>query len=182
MARETWKENLRAVEALNIRPHDHVLDIGCGHGRALSELARRAPQGRIAGVDPSRLMAEMAAERNQRHIRAGRVDISDSGVDNIPYADASFDKALCVHAVYFWSDIGAAFREISRVLKPGGRAALVLRTAANEAAVGAFPQDIYRFHSLDDLYAAMAGAGLVCNQKGDEDEKRNSVLLMIEKV
>jgi ubiquinone/menaquinone biosynthesis C-methylase UbiE len=76
MARETWKENLRALEALNIRPDDHVLDIGCGHGRALSELALRAPHGRIAGADPSRLMAEMATERNQRHIRAGRIEIS----------------------------------------------------------------------------------------------------------
>lgn len=182
MARETWAENVRAIDALDIQPEDRVLDIGCGHGRALAELARRAPKGRVAGADPSALMAEIAVQRNRRLVRARHVEVSVAGVENLPYADASFDKALCVHVVYFWNDMGAAFREIARVLRPGGHAAFVLRTAANKAAVGAFPPDIYRFRSLDELASAMADAGLLCKKPGDEDERRSSVLLMAEKV
>ena len=113
--------------------------------------------------------------------RPRHVDVSVATVEILPYADASFDKALCVHVVYFWNDLDAAFRDIARVLRPGGRAAFVLRTAANKAAVRAFPPDVYRFRSLDDLAAAMADAGLVCIKPDDEDERRSAVLLMAEK-
>jgi ubiquinone/menaquinone biosynthesis C-methylase UbiE len=120
-------------------------------------------------------------QRNRRLVRAHLIDISVAGVDNLPYADASFDKALCVHVVYFWNDIGAAFRETSRILRPGGRAAFVLRIAANKAAVSTAPPDVYRFRSLDDLAAVMADAGLFCYKLGDEDERQSSILLMAEK-
>ena len=65
MARETWRENLRAMDSLGIAQADHVLDVGCGHGRSLPELATRAPRGRIVGVDPSELMVEIAKQRNR---------------------------------------------------------------------------------------------------------------------
>lgn len=160
MARETWSENLRAINALNVAPTDHVLDIGCGPGRGLAELARRAPRGRIAGADPSELMVEAAVQRNRSHVRARLVDVAHAGVDHLPFADAAFDKILCVHVVYFWSDLGAGLLEIARVLKTGGRLALVFRTAANEAAVRAFPKDIYRFPVLEEVIAALTTAGL----------------------
>ncbi len=58
MARETWRQNLRVMDALRIEPADHVLDVECGHERSLAELAARAPRGRISGVNPSQLMVE----------------------------------------------------------------------------------------------------------------------------
>lgn len=61
MARETWSQNLRAMDALGIERGDHILNVGCGHGRSLMELAARAPRGRVVGVDPSELMVEIAA-------------------------------------------------------------------------------------------------------------------------
>ena len=42
MARETWSQNLRVIQALGIDRSDHILDLGCGHGRSLTELAVRA--------------------------------------------------------------------------------------------------------------------------------------------
>lgn len=45
MGRETWRENLRVMDNLGIEQGDHVLDIGCGHGRSLMELAARAVLG-----------------------------------------------------------------------------------------------------------------------------------------
>lgn len=159
MARETWAANRRVIEALEVAPGDHVLDVGCGHGRGLAPLAARARKGRVVGADPSALMADMAVRRNRRLVRNGRVKVVVAGAEALPFSDATFDKALCVHVVYFWTDMDACLKEIARVLKPGGRLALLFRTSADEAAVQAFPADIYRFPALKEMTAALAAAG-----------------------
>jgi ubiquinone/menaquinone biosynthesis C-methylase UbiE len=135
MARETWSQNLRVMNALGIDPSDGVLDIGCGHGRSLAELAARAPRGHIVGVDPSELTIEIAAQRNRSLIEASRVEVVLSGVESLPFPDDFFDKALCVHVLYFWKNIETSLREIARVLKPGGRLGLLFRTNADPNAI-----------------------------------------------
>jgi ubiquinone/menaquinone biosynthesis C-methylase UbiE len=166
MARETLPANMSAIDALDIQPRDHVLDIGCGHGRSLGVLAARAREGHVAGVDPSALMTEIAVERNRKLVKARRVEVAIAGADALPFADDSFDKALCVHVIYFWRDLDAALREIARVMKPGGRLALLCRTSANEAAMRAFPSDIYRFRSAAETIAALAAAGFTVDGDG----------------
>ena len=139
MARETWDKNRRAIEAIEVKERDCVLDIGCGHGRSLTALAALARKGRVVGVDPSELMAEIAVRRNRGLVRARSVEVRIATADALPFPDAAFDKAMCVHVVYFWTDLDAALREIARVLKPDARLALVFSTDANKAAVRTFP-------------------------------------------
>jgi ubiquinone/menaquinone biosynthesis C-methylase UbiE len=167
MARETWRQNLRAMDALGIEQGDHVLDIGCGHGRSLTELAARAPQGHVVGADPSELMVEIAAQRNRPLIEAARVDVVLSSVESLPFPDDLFDKAQCVHVLYFWNDIETSLREIARVLKPGGRLGLLFRTNADLKAIASFPPEIYRFPALADVLAALERAGMVVHVVGD---------------
>jgi ubiquinone/menaquinone biosynthesis C-methylase UbiE len=167
MALETWHQNLRAIDALGIDQGDHVLDIGCGHGRSLTELAARAPRGRIVGVDPSELMIEIAAKRNQPLIGSGRVDVVLSTLESLPFPDDAFDKVLCVHVLYFWNDIEASLREIARVLKPDGRLGLLFRTNADLKAIASFPPEIYRFPALTDVSAALERAGMDVHVAGD---------------
>jgi ubiquinone/menaquinone biosynthesis C-methylase UbiE len=178
MARETWSDNLAAIDALDLKPTDHVLDIGCGHGRALGELARRAPLGRVVGVDPSELMTEIAVDRNRSLVRAKRVDVAQAGVEELPFEDRTFDKAMCVHGIYFWSDIDAALKEINRVLKPGGRAVFLFRSSTNVAAAE-FPLEVYKFPSLHELVGAMTDLGLDC--RVERQELRSSVVLSAER-
>ena len=159
MARETLSANLRAIDALNIQPADHVLDIGCGHGRSLAEIASRAPDGRVAGVDPSELMVEIAIKRNSRLVKTRRIDVTVGAIEALPFADGSFDKALCVHVIYFWKNLRVGFQEIARILKPGAQFALVFRSSADAAAVKAFPSDIYHFYNLVEVQAALIDAG-----------------------
>lgn len=159
MARETWAPNLRAMEALAVAPTDHVLDVGCGHGRGLATLAARASQGRVVGVDPSELMAGIAVKRNGDLVRARRVDVAVATAEALPFPAGAFDKALCVHVIYFWNDLDPGLREIARVLKPGGRLALLCRTDADAAAVQSFPPEIYTFRSLLTVVAALERAG-----------------------
>jgi ubiquinone/menaquinone biosynthesis C-methylase UbiE len=160
MARETWSQNLRVMDALRIEPADHILDVGCGHGRSLTELAARAPRGHIVGVDPSELMVEIAEQRNRPLIEATRVDVIHSGVESLPFPDGVFDKAQCVHVLYFCKDIETSLREIARVLKPGGRLGLLFRTNADPKAIASFPPEIYRFPALAEVSAALERAGM----------------------
>ncbi len=165
MARETWGENMRAIEALDVASGDCVLDVGSGPGRSIAELARRASSGRIVGIDPSELMAEVAVRRNRKLVKERRAEIRVASAASLPFADNTFDKALCVHVIYFWNDLDTAFREIARVMKPGGRLALLFRTNADEAAVSAFPAEVYNFRALRDVIAPLEAAGFTVDTR-----------------
>ena len=178
MARETWAANLLAIEALDIAFADHVLVVGCGHGRSLAALAARAPRGKVVGVDPSGLMAEIARKRNRRLAKASRVKVIVATADNLPFPDATFDKALCVHVVYFWPDLETPLAEIARVLKPGGRLALLFRTSADLAATAAFPPEIYRFPAWGEMVAALKSAGFAIDGDQAEGESPEPVLIV----
>ncbi len=179
MARETWSHNLRVMDALVIDRDDRILDLGCGHGRSLTELATRARMGRVVGADSSELMVEIAVQRNRALIEAARVDVVLATVESLPFPDDVFDKVLCVHVLYFWNDLDVSLREIARVLKPGGRLGLLFRTKADPAAVASFPPEIYRFPALAEVTAALEQAGLDVHAASDCTNE--PVLLLAEK-
>jgi ubiquinone/menaquinone biosynthesis C-methylase UbiE len=178
MAHETWAQNRRVIDALGVARGDHVLDIGCGPGRSLATLANLAPEGRVVGADPSALMAELAVKRNSALVRTHRVEIVMASAASLPFADAAFDKALCVHVLYFWNDPDGAFGEIARVLKPGGKLALFFRTSTDAKAVHAFPAEVYRFRSLTDVIASLEKTGLAIDQS---HEPATTPLLLVAK-
>jgi ubiquinone/menaquinone biosynthesis C-methylase UbiE len=178
MAHETWTQNRRSISALGVQRDDHVLDIGCGPGRSLAALANLASGGRVVGADPSALMAELAVKRNRALVRARRLEIVMAAAASLPFADAAFDKALCVHVLYFWVDLDRAFAEIARVLKPGGKLALFFRTSADVKAVRAFPAEVYRFRSSTDVIASLEKGGLAVEQS---DKPTTTPLLLVAK-
>lgn len=178
MARETWAENLRAIDALTIQSTDHILDIGCGHGRSLSELGARAPHGSAVGADPSDLMAQIAIEQNRALLKAGRAKVVIATASDLPFADATFDKAVCVHVLYFWKDLPSSFREMARVLKPGAKLALVFRSTQHAAAVQSFPADVYHFPELGEVETALADAGFVIALAAEQEHPANAHLLV----
>jgi ubiquinone/menaquinone biosynthesis C-methylase UbiE len=166
-----------AMDAVGIDERDHILDIGCGHGRGLTELAARARNGRVVGDDPSGLMVEIARERNLSLIQSGRADVIPATVESLPFPDGSFEKVLCVHVLYFWKDLDAPLHEIARVLKPGGRLGLLFRTRSDTAAA-LFPPEIYRFPSFEEVEEALERAALI---KVASDCASEPVLLLAEK-
>jgi len=178
MARETWAENLRAIDALDIQPNDQVLDIGCGHGRSLSALATRASRGCAIGIDPSDLMVQIAVERNRALVRAGRAKVFIATASDLPFSDAAFDKAVCVHVLYFWKDLPSSFREMARVLKPGAKLSLVFRSAQHTAAVQAFPSDVYRFPAYGEVETALTAAGFVVDRPAEQELGARAHLLL----
>jgi ubiquinone/menaquinone biosynthesis C-methylase UbiE len=127
MAAKNAAMNQLAVEQLNIKSHDHILEIGFGPGTAIESAALRLTSGLIAGVDVSDVMLRQASWRNRRFIRDGRVEIKLGSVLQLPYLDSLFDKVFAVNSFHTWPDQQKALGEIRRVLKVGGILLLQLR-------------------------------------------------------
>lgn len=108
-----------ALELMNLAPGDQVLDIGCGAGWLVREIAGRVAEGRVAGMDISDEMVRRA-RRGATDLR--NVEFTVGAADSIPQAAASFDKVISVESAYYWPDPALGLKEILRVLRPGGSA------------------------------------------------------------
>ena len=159
MSFETQPANQVAAEQLAVEADEAVLEIGCGHGRTLARLAD-APGAYFAGIDPSDVMVRLARKRMRRWIEAGRAEVSLASSAKIPHPDGRFDAVLAVHVVYFWTDPLDDFREIRRVLRPGGRLLLGYRPRDAET-VAMLPASVYSLRSVDEIEGLLAASGFV---------------------
>jgi SAM-dependent methyltransferase len=92
-----------------------VLDVGCAKGRFVQALAQRG--ARMVGLDPAGSLLRAAARHGSPLVQ--------SSATSLPFASASFDALVCVEVVEHIPDIDRAVAEMSRVLRPGGRAILI---------------------------------------------------------
>ena len=150
--------NALAVEALEVQPDDQVLEIGFGPGAALAEIARLAPRGFAAGIDPSEAMISYVSRKLRNGIAAERVQLKLGTASSIPYEDGRFDRVLTVNTIYFWDQPDSALREIRRVMQRGGRFVLVFRATPDEAGALRVRAMAGR-PALDDVRGWMAAAG-----------------------
>ncbi|GAA1225015.1 MULTISPECIES: methyltransferase domain-containing protein [Streptomyces] len=117
--------NQPLLDAAAVRPGERVLDVGCGAGATTRLAARRAgPGGRALGVD---LSGPMLARAEETARREGAVDVSfERGDAQIhPFPAGAFDVAISRFGVMFFADPVAAFINIRRALRPGGRLAFI---------------------------------------------------------
>jgi ubiquinone/menaquinone biosynthesis C-methylase UbiE len=123
------------ADLLQVRPDDHVLDVGCGPGVTVALMAERATSGLVVGIDPSVEMLSQAAGRNKAAVQAGRVELRRGEVSALPYPDGFFTRACAVHSVYFWPSVEGGLRELHRVLGPDGPLILAVRMRRDDASV-----------------------------------------------
>ena len=127
----------RALDALAPQPGERVLDIGCGGGETALALAGAVgPSGAVVGVDLSEAVLAYArrAAQGHRHVSCVQGD-----AQTFPFEPASFDAAFSRFGVMFFADPIAAFANIRRSLKPGGRLAFVCWRALAENALDSVP-------------------------------------------
>jgi SAM-dependent methyltransferase len=127
-------ERLRAAAA--VRPGEDVLDVGCGAGQTTREAARAAAPGRVLGIDIFADALERARELSAAEA-LDNVAFEHGDAQTHPFEPASFDVAISRFGVMFFSDPAAAFTNIARALRPGGRLVVIVwqRQADNEWAV-----------------------------------------------
>ena len=122
----------KALAELAPRTDDRVLDVACGAGALVVEIAPRVE--RAVGADLSEGMLELARSR----LRAagdpgqlGNVEFVQAPSDALPFEDASFTALVCTTALHHFPDPQASIAEMARVLAPGGR--LVIGDMARDA-------------------------------------------------
>ena len=97
-----------------------ILDVGCGGGRTIQKLAAIATEGMLCGVDYAEGSVAASRGKNAQLIKAGRVEIQQASVSQLPFPDDKFDLVTAVETQYYWPDLVKDMQEILRVLKPGG--------------------------------------------------------------
>ncbi|MGE5322702.1 MAG: class I SAM-dependent methyltransferase [Actinomycetota bacterium] len=127
-----WNMNSRhskvtdwGLSHISVNEQDVILDAGCGGGRTVDKLAAMATHGKVYGVDYSAASVAVARKTNRRWMDAGRVEICEGSVSQLPFSNDAFDLITAVETHFWWPDLPGDMREVFRVLKPGGRFVII---------------------------------------------------------
>ena len=176
---QRWRE--RAADLAALAPGDRALDVATGTGDLAVALSERvAPTGEVIGSDFSEGMLELAREK------APGIRFETANALDLPYEDDSFDAATVGFGARNFADLAQGLREMTRVVRPGGRVVvleittpqrpplswffrvwfdrlvpLIGRVAGDPDAYSYLPNSVRRFPDARGLAAAMAAVGLV---------------------
>lgn len=122
-----------ALELLEPEPGHHVLEIGPAHGALIEQMTAAVPDLKVTAVEPSPDMIAMASRRNRALVEEGRLEFHEARISAIPCADASFDRVVTTHTVYFWPDLQQDLAEVVRVMRPGGRLVIGFKATRDDS-------------------------------------------------
>jgi demethylmenaquinone methyltransferase/2-methoxy-6-polyprenyl-1,4-benzoquinol methylase len=181
-----WRK--RAIRSLALAGHECVLDLCTGTADLAIEAARaRPPAARVVGVDFAGVMLGVGREKILRDRLAGRIALVRGDATRIPLADRSVDAITVAFGIRNVENIAAACDEMRRVLRPGGRIAILefalptapgIRTmyrwyfnhvlprigrlvSRHNAAYGYLPASVTAFASPDEFVTMLRQSGFV---------------------
>ena len=179
-----WRE--RAAVLAELEPGMSALDVCCGTGDLAFELQRRAgPEGRVIGSDFSERMLDLAREKGAAREGEQTPRFEWADALELPYDDGSFDAVTVGFGVRNLADLDRGVKELTRVLKPGGRLVILEITQPQRPPLSTFfslwfdrlvpvlgqlagdpdayaylPESVKRFPLPDALAARLDAAGL----------------------
>jgi ubiquinone/menaquinone biosynthesis C-methylase UbiE len=109
-----------ARRAVGMTRCGEAVDLGCGPGQLVIELARWSPGLHVTGIDLSDEMIARGQDNARRAGVADRVSFRRGDAQQIPFPDASLDLVISTLSLHHWSDPVVVLDEIARVLRPGG--------------------------------------------------------------
>lgn len=156
--------------------NEQVLDIGCGGGATLHRLSQHVTTGHMTGPDYSVISVAQSQKYNEADIIAGKMDVLEGSVEELPFDDAFFDKITTVESFYFWPDPQENLKEVRRVLKPSGTFLLIADVYNHENLAEKTKENIAKYHmfnpTLEEYQQLFTNAGFqdvhVYTQNGEK--------------
>lgn len=136
-----WRR--KAVDMVAASNPVSILDIACGTGDLTIALAKKIDGATVTGLDLSRNMLDIAAEKISNVGLEGRISLIEGDSLALPFADCSFDVVTVAYGVRNFSDISKGYREFYRVLKPGGLLCVIELTTPR----GAITYPLYKLYT-----------------------------------
>ena len=150
-----WRR--RTVRALALGAAPRVLDLATGTGDLAFDIARIHPDATVIGLDPSRQMLAVAQTKLERRGLTGRITLVEGDAQHLPYRDGEMDAVTIAFGIRNVPDRLAALREMARVVRRGGRVA-ILELGEPRAGFMAKAALFHTRHVVPRLGALLSGA------------------------
>jgi ubiquinone/menaquinone biosynthesis C-methylase UbiE len=147
------ERNEWTLSLLDLRPTDHVLEIGYGPGIAIRKVAETVTRGHIVGLDHSGVMLSQASRRNADSLATGRTTLMLGSVSALTELSGPFDRIYSVNVFMFWDDPVGVFQALRRLLAPTGVLATTLQPR------GRRPTDEDTVHAGNRITESLKAAG-----------------------
>ena len=109
-----------------------MLDVGCGGGFTIRRLLNRSKDAQVYGIDISEESVTKARKVNA-DVLDKQVYVTQGSAEQLPYSDEMFDLVTAVETVYFWPNLPDCLQEVRRVLKPGGKFAIMVEVVDSDS-------------------------------------------------
>ncbi len=139
-----------------------MLDIGCGGGATLQRLLKRSKDAQVYGIDISEESVAKA-----KKVNAGVLDkqvfVCLGSAEKLPYENGKFDLVTAVETVYFWPNLPDCLQEVCRVLKQGGKFAVMVEVVDSDSMWMNVVEGMTAY-SPDELKTMLDEAGFIQTQ------------------
>ncbi len=150
-----WRR--RTVRALQLGEQPRVLDVASGTGDLAIAIADARPGAKVVGLDPSQNMLAIAADKVARKKLDDRVELVIGDAQQLPHKSCEMDAATIAFGIRNVPDRPRALREMARVVRPGGRVAVLELTEPRRGVLGWFAR-VHTRHVVPRLGALLSGA------------------------
>ena len=109
-----------------------MLDVGCGGGFTIRRLLKRSQDAQVYGIDISEESVAKAKKVNAE-VLDKQVFVTLGSAEKLPYEDGKFNLVTAVETVYFWPNLPNCLQEVRRVLKSGGKFAILVEVVDSDS-------------------------------------------------
>jgi cyclopropane fatty-acyl-phospholipid synthase-like methyltransferase len=109
------------IRQLDLQPHQHLLEAGCGSGRLLAAVADKLHNSFLAGIEPSPTLYRRARRRNATYLRQQTMQLHPGELYDLPYPASYFHTIYGSGSYYTWKNLAAECLRLSLLLRTDGR-------------------------------------------------------------
>lgn len=125
-----------AVQTLEVAPDDNLLEIGCGHGVAITLVCEKLTSGSIMAIDRSQKMIDTATKRNQNFVDTGKAHLRCMTLEGGDFGDRRFNKIFAIRVNFFIQKPTEQLAKLKELLLPDGTLYLIIDPpSANQSAL-----------------------------------------------